>query len=221
MSKNLSDLDGRMLLALERERAGIARTLRAETVQVLATVLIGLTSVGRLESLEDVRVALTELREAVRRDLARVERSASEIRPSVLDDFGLAAAVHAIVDSSNLPQGPEVELDWREASPLLRPEQEALLFRIVQEALRNAVCHAAARRITVRLTRTVEHFLVEIHDDGRGFDLSTGSDGSPGGYGIPLMQAQAQVLGGDLELRSRPGKGTTVRLKLPIEGETR
>lgn len=221
MAKDGTGIESRTLLALERERAEVARAMRACSVQVLATVLVGLTAAEHAGNLDDVRAALADLRRMVREDLARVERCASEIRPSVLDDFGLAAAVRATVASLRQPDGPAVELDWPEESPRLTAECEVLLFRIVQEALRNAVRHAAARGISVRLTRAREHLLIEVHDDGRGFRPNAGGHARLGGDGIVLMQAQAQALGCDLELRSQPDRGTTVRLRLPLQGATR
>ncbi|MGQ0777232.1 MAG: GAF domain-containing sensor histidine kinase [Pseudonocardiales bacterium] len=134
------------------------------------------------------------------------------LRPPVLDDLGLAASLESLARSTPLPN---VQVD---AVPTDLPEHaETAVYRIAQEALQNVLKHASAQHVHVRLSVTAEAVLLEVSDDGTGFDpIAATKRTGPGGYGLPGMQQRAELLGGQLTAESAPGRGTTVRLRVPV-----
>ncbi|MGH3903926.1 MAG: GAF domain-containing sensor histidine kinase [Pseudonocardiaceae bacterium] len=137
------------------------------------------------------------------------------LRPPVLDDLGLAASLESLARSTQLPH---VQVDT--VSTGLPEHVETAVYRIAQEALQNVMKHACARHVHLRLSLTAEAVLLEISDDGTGFDpAAAGERVGPGGYGLPGMQQRAELLGGQLTAEGTPGRGTTVRLRVPISHE--
>lgn len=137
------------------------------------------------------------------------------LRPPVLDDLGLAASLESLARSTSLPN---VQVD---TVPTSLPEHvETAVYRIAQEALQNVMKHARAAHVHLRLSVTAGAVVLEISDDGTGFDptCATGRAG-PVGYGLPGMQQRAELLGGQLTADSSPGRGTVVRLRVPIAHE--
>ena len=209
-----------LLHSLERERGRVASALRSETAQVLTSVLLGLTAAGQADDLAEVRATIEDLRTAVRSDLERVQALAFAIRPSLLDDFGLAAALHALTASLGAKDGLSIEVAFVELPRALPPAEQSLVFRTLEEAVRNALRHSHASRITVSLAGTPAELEFEVRDDGSGFDGESGSGLSSGPSGLALMHAQARALGGSLEIVSKPGVGTRVLLRIPRGGTT-
>jgi signal transduction histidine kinase len=151
---------------------------------------------------------LTKARELA--DLAVDEARAAigGLRPPVLDDLGLAGGLASLARTV-----PELEADIELAEQRLPEHVEIALYRIAQEALQNVQKHAAAR--AVRITFRVRSGLarLEVSDDGTGFDPIAARDG--GGYGLHGMAERAELVGGRLSVRSRPGLGTTVAVAVP------
>jgi signal transduction histidine kinase len=145
------------------------------------------------------------------------------LRPPVLDDLGLAASLESLGHSF-----PGLEVRVEAANCLMAEHAEAAVYRTAQEALHNVVKHADARTAALRLYRQRDRVLLEVSDDGAGFDVAAagrapsrtagGGSGSlaPTGFGLSGMRERAELLGGKLELSSVPGRGTTVRLAIPF-----
>ena len=136
------------------------------------------------------------------------------LRPPVLDDLGLAASLESLGHGFPLL---DVQVD---ADPLSMAEHaETAVYRTAQEALQNAAKHADARSVRIRLYRQKDRAVLEVTDDGSGFDTAEvpagGTRGGPTGFGLSGMRERAELLGGHLELASTPGRGTTVRLAIP------
>jgi signal transduction histidine kinase len=136
------------------------------------------------------------------------------LRPPVLDDLGLAASLESL--GHGFP-ALDVQVD---ADPLSMAEHaETAVYRTAQEALQNAAKHADARTIRIRLYRQKDRAVLEVTDDGTGFDTAEGpvggTRGGPTGFGLSGMRERAELLGGHLDLTSTPGRGTTVRLSIP------
>jgi signal transduction histidine kinase len=129
----------------------------------------------------------------------------------MLDDFGLAAAVKWYADQQARRAGLPITVDTGENVPRLPPELEAGCFRVVQEAVTNALRHARATTIRVRLMSLGGELLLEVADDGAGFDPAT----TTGGFGLTGMRERAELLGGALAVVSAPGRGTTITLRVP------
>jgi len=197
----------RIVAAQELERQRLARELHDETGQALTSILLGLK---RLEGAESP-AAVQALRELVVATLQDVRRLAVELRPKVLDDFGLVPALERLTQGFAEHTGIQVDL---EASMLTeRPpvEVETAIFRIVQEALTNVVKHADARRVSVLVTRAGGRIKAVIEDDGTGFD-PTAADG---GIGLIGMRERIELLDGSLVVESSPASGTTVVAEVP------
>src|SRR5207247_5925144 len=131
----------RVVRGQELERERLARELHDETGQALTSILLGLKAVEEAESSDDLRVAAAELRELVVATLQDVRRLAVELRPKVLDDFGLVPAVERLVETVSERSGVEVQLEARLGPGRLPEEVETTLYRIVQEALTNVIKH--------------------------------------------------------------------------------
>jgi signal transduction histidine kinase len=137
------------------------------------------------------------------------------LRPPVLDDLGLAASLESLARSTPLPN---VQVDT--VTTVLPEHVETAVYRIAQEALQNVMKHASAANVQLRLSVSPGSILLEVSDDGVGFNTAnTPERAGPVGYGLPGMQQRAELLGGQLTAESTPGRGTVVRLRVPISQE--
>ena len=167
----------RAVQAQEAERRRLARELHDETGQALTSILLGLASVERAETTDEARVAAGALRKLVVETLQNVRRLAVELRPSALDDFGLEPALRRLGQTVKEGGALDVQVETRLGSERLLPEVETAVYRIVQESLTNVVKHAAAKRVSIVVTRGPERLVVMIEDDGSGFDDRARSPG--------------------------------------------
>jgi signal transduction histidine kinase len=203
------------------ERARLARELHDDTAQQLVAIGQRLDLL-QMESGGAVAVQLEQLRDMVDQALVDVRRISRDLRPAILEDLGLKAAVEALVADLSRSGGLEVTLRIEGRPRRLLNRVELALFRIVQEALGNAQRHAEARHIGVRLAWGRRDALVEVADDGRGLDgrLDAGELFKSGGLGILGMRERAAEVGARLEIESRPGEGTLVRARVPLARNT-
>ncbi len=167
------------------------------------------------EQLGDVRSSLDQ-------SIVEVRRISSNLRPSVLDDFGLVPAlkllckdferVHAIPTSLEVGEDSSTDLD---------PEAETALYRIAQEAMANVAKHAGASLVVVRLERRMADVFLQVKDDGRGFEQDSSVRRSREGHGLGLlsMRERSELLGGTFEVESVPGQGTAVTVVVPLQTE--
>lgn len=200
----------RALAAQEAERHRIARELHDQIGQSLTVVLLG------LKQLEDHAPAelqgeLALVRESARAGLDDVRRVARELRPGVLDDLGLHAALAALTTDVAAHGGPAVRRTFGPGLPDLGHDAEVVVYRVAQEALTNVVRHARAGRVDLSLLRLGQEVVLEVADDGCGFAGAT-DDGD--GTGLVGMRDRAALVGGTVEVYSGE-HGTTVRLKVP------
>jgi signal transduction histidine kinase len=216
----------RLITVQEEERKRIALELHDQTGQPLTSLIMTLGMLTEADSLSEVQSQAKVLRETAAQVMQEVHDLALELRPSMLDDLGLLAALrqlhmgfqdrfHIAVDLEALGLGDE----------RLPSEVEIALYRIVQEALTNVARHAHAETVSVLLERRKASVRLIVEDDGEGFDVSrvlgarrgyTSSDGKLGLYG---MRERAALLGGTLTIESSPGMGTTIFVQVPLEEE--
>ena len=203
----------RVVQAQELERRRLARELHDETGQALTSILLGLKPLEEALAEHPARAALSELREQVVTALQDVRRLAVELRPAVLDDFGLGPALERLVDA--FAEQSDVRVDFHSAlgETRLPSEVETALYRVVQESLTNIVKHANARNISVSLARRESTVAAVIEDDGAGFDQRAVRED---GVGLLGMRERLALLDGRLEIESRPGAGTTVVAEVPL-----
>ncbi len=203
----------RVVAGQELERRRLARELHDETGQALTSILLGLKHVEEAGSPESARAAAAELREQIVDTLQNVRRLAVELRPSALDDFGLAPALERLAEAFGEQSGIAVDIQTNLDSQRLAPEVETALYRIVQEALTNVAKHAEATRVSIVVTRRESSVTAVIEDDGQGF----GAGGGTGeGLGLVGMKERVGLLGGRLALESTEGAGTTVVAEVPV-----
>jgi signal transduction histidine kinase len=214
------ELLGRLLTAQEDERRRLARELHDELGQGLSSMALTLELAqrmadrdpqGTVRHIDQTRVMIAEASDQMY-DLIL------GLRPSVLDDLGLVTALQAQAKRTLEPAGITYDLEAHGLANRLPPTLETILFRIFQEALSNVQRHAKARHVHLRLARDDGILEAEIQDDGAGFDSAASSSGPWKGQGLGLMgmRERAAQCGGDLEIDSRPGHGTCLRVRLPV-----
>lgn len=149
-----------------------------------------------------------------------VQHLARRLRPSVLDDLGLVAALERFVGDFQARFGIQVQIRVAGCEERLSPEVETALYRIVQEALTNVGRHANAAHAVVVLEKTDGNVLARVEDDGRGFDMERMCAGKVAGVdcclGLFGMQERAELLGGELRVESQQGQGTAVPVRIPV-----
>ena len=210
----LQQLSARLVAAQEEERRSIARELHDEVGQVLSAIKVDLSMAQR--ALEQQGVdgrALDEPQQMADTALRTVRDLSQLLRPSVLDDLGLAPAVEALLRGMARRQQVQATLQQDGPVPRLDPATEVAAFRIIQEALTNVARHADARRCTVRLSSDGRSLTLGIDDDGRGFDPT-----AIGRAGVGLIGLRERVAerGGTLQLITAPGQGTRLTVRLPV-----
>ena len=203
----------RVVEAQELERARLARELHDETGQALTSILLGLKSLEDRVDSDDGRTAVTELRDLVVSTLQDVRRLAVELRPAALDDFGLVPAIERFRDSVEEQGGLTVDVQSPLGDERLPSQAETALYRIAQEALNNVVKHAAATRVTVRLSRSDKTVVLAVQDDGQGFEPGSVREG---GLGLVGMRERVALLGGRLTVESSEGGGTLLKAEVPL-----
>ena len=203
----------RVVDAQELERRRLARELHDETGQALTSILLGLKTLEETVDGDEPRTAVGELRELVVRTLQDVRRLAVELRPKVLDDFGLVPALERLTETFGEQTGIQVRFESGLSGERLPAEVETALYRIVQESLTNIVKHARAGNISIALTRKPAAVAVVVEDDGDGFDPA---DIREGGYGLEGMRERVGLLDGRLQVESGEGVGTTLVAEIPL-----
>ncbi|MDQ2629786.1 MAG: sensor histidine kinase [Actinomycetota bacterium] len=200
------------LHAQEEERARIARDLHDEVNQSLTGLLLRLEA-AREAAPPELENEIAETKALANQAMTELLSLARQLRPTALDDLGLAAAIGGQVEQlgrGEIDTSLSVEGDFSD----LGDDAQLVVYRVAQEALNNAARHSGAERVEVRLRRGEDGGVVlEAEDDGRGFAF----DRSEQGLGIGGMRERALLVGGELTIESRPDHGTTVRLDVPGE----
>lgn len=218
-NSRLHRLSERMLDVQENERRHIARELHDEIGQALTAVKLKLESLDNCSGPE----CRTPIRHSVAMcddTLARVKGLFLGLRPPQLDDLGLVAAVRWHLDQQAREAGFDAYFHADDL-PRLVPGLETAIFRVIQEALTNAVRHAEARHVSVKLEAYRGALQIKVRDDGRGFDVAAGRPLQARGecMGLSGMEERITLLGGRFDVRSEPGKGTMVWAEIPLAGE--
>jgi signal transduction histidine kinase len=204
--------------AQEDERKRIARELHDETCQTIAALAMKLDAALAAPTAQATRERLTEARAFAARTLADVHALIYELRPSVLDDLGLFPAIRWLAEHNLAPGGIafrcEVTVDGRS----LGAEGETTLFRAVQEAIRNIARHSGATQVLIQVEAHDHDLVVEIEDDGHGFDPASITQPSPSGRGLGLlgMRERLALVGGAVEIVSSADEGTRIVLRVPF-----
>ncbi|MFQ5988271.1 MAG: sensor histidine kinase, partial [Dehalococcoidia bacterium] len=208
----------------EEERKRISRGLHDETSQALTSLAVGLEAAlaALPPGANGVKAKLREMQSLAINTLDEIHRVIYELRPTLLDDLGLIAAVKWYAEGHLEAAGIKMYLETAGQERTLPPHVETAVFRIVQEAITNIVRHAGAESTSISLEFRESSIGVYIEDDGTGFDLDEvmSSADRRRGLGLLGMKERVELLGGSLSLRSRPGLGTQVAVEIPLERES-
>jgi signal transduction histidine kinase len=219
-TRRLADM---VIRAQEEERGRVARELHDEANQLLAALMATVDTAEALSAdsgSSPLRETLSRLRRLAAAALRDLQRIATELRPPALDEFGLLPALTRHVRERTEGTGLTADVQIEGRRRRMPAAVELALYRIAQEALANVQKHAGATRLHVRLRFLPDAVRLDISDDGCGF-AAAGSDGAraPGreGMGLPGMRERASIVGGSVEVSSRPGGGTRVSARIPLE----
>ena len=204
--------------AHEEERKRIARELHDDTIQTMIAVSRHLDDIASRESpaLGEVVNSLAQLREDIDGALIRTRRFIQDLRPPTLEYLGLVAALRELATQIQEQSGIEVNLKVKGRERRFSSEEELLIYRIAQEALRNVWRHSKATKAGLIIEFNKERTVVAISDNGKGCEVGESSEFLKAGkLGLMGMKERAHLLGGTLEMRSKRGKGTTVTLGIP------
>ena len=214
----LRSLARRFEAAKEDERRHIARELHDELGQSLTAIVIALHLVSRDDAAGRHAARLGQTVALAEQLIQRVRAISLNLRPPLLDELGLMPALRGYLEGQAEQCGLTIEVDFGSKDVGVPPELEIGAFRIVQECLTNIVRHAGARRVGVRMAADGDYLLIEVADDGRGFDVATALERAGHGYHLGLLGLQERVtmLGGQVQFVSAAGQGTRVAARLPL-----
>ena len=217
-TEQLRMLSRQLMKVQETERRHIARELHDEIGQALTAVKIDLEKMQGLDKHGLHTQGLEESIVTIDRTLRQVRNLSLDLRPSMLDDLGLIAALRWLIDRQAQRAGLIAEFIVDPLETKLEPELETVCFRTVQEALTNVVRHARAKHVHVELRKSKTELKLIIRDDGIGFDVSAAQRRALRGesFGLLSMQERVQLAGGQFEIKSKPKHGTTIRAHFPL-----
>lgn len=218
--QQLQELVGKLLVAQEEERRRVAYEVHEELAQVAASAYQHLQSYAHQHRprSREAREQLSRTVELARLTIREARRIVANLRPTVLDDFGLTAAIRVQIEEL---QATGWEVDWEEnlGSDRFSPVVETSIFRVIQEVLRNVQKHNEVGRVRITLARQPGAIHLKIRDWGRGFDpadIPTGGAGER--VGLASMQERITLLGGQFSVESDVGTGTRVAAIVPVPG---
>jgi len=208
--------------AKEEEKRRIAQELHDDMGQVLSAVKINLKALGRLPDVGGERAE--RLGDAIRLVddmIGNVRAIVLDLRPPMLDELGLIVALRGYAEGQSVRTGVPIDVEANFDAERLRPDTAITSFRIVQQAVHNALQHASAHHITVSVRRNSSRLLLSVRDDGRGFDVSEALQRAAVGphLGLVGMRERVEALGGRLEIDSTIGVGSEVRASVPLTSE--
>lgn len=203
-----------VIRAQEEERRRISRDLHDSTSQNLTSLKVGLHTLQRMLADPQAKRQIQELYQITSETLEDVHSLAVQLRPAILDDLGLAAALQRLVNEWQSRYNIAADILVHLGNERLPEEVETVLFRIIQEALTNIARHAQAYQVSILLEKRGEEVIGVVEDDGQGFNTSQISTGEH--LGLIGMRERAEILGGSLLIESESGKGTSLFVRIPL-----
>lgn len=216
--KRMREFGAGVLRGAEEERQRIARDLHDDTAQRLASLLLRVQMARRSDDPARREELLAEMREEILHASEGVRRILRGLRPPALEEAGVVAAVRAHVRGALAEEEIAVDLDAEEVEPALDSEAKLALYRIIQEAISNAVRHAEAARLRIRIESLPGLVRAVVTDDGRGFEPRDREREEEGGRGLGIlgMKERASLVGGRVRIETAPGQGTRVEVEIPV-----
>ena len=205
------------VIAQEDERARIARELHDETAQLLTAMALDLATLRKvLPGGQPVSGVLDRVQSLCRQMSQGIYRLVHDLRPAQLDDLGLVAALHYLIDEERRRTRMDIALEIRGVIKRLDPLVETVMFRVAQEALTNIARHASCETAKILVDYRDEQIMMQVSDNGAGFDPQRELH-PPHGWGIAGMRERAESVGGWLKITSAPGQGTRVEVVIPLQ----
>jgi signal transduction histidine kinase len=227
-ANELRRLSQKLFRSQETERHHIARELHDEIGQILTVIKLNLQSLQNPSEASDSEASDSEAADthtlledsihSVDQLVSKVRNLSLDLRPSILDDLGLAPALRWYTQRQTKFLGLEISLQVPADLPRLDPEIETACFRIVQEAITNAARHAHASQVQITLKLDAGQVVLQVQDHGCGFDLRQAQQrgAAEGSFGLLGMAERAQLVGGTLQIKSAPMQGTRIEALLPL-----
>ncbi|MFL5673676.1 MAG: sensor histidine kinase [Chloroflexota bacterium] len=211
------DYQMRILEAQEAERSRLAQEIHDGPAQALSNTIFQVEYIERVIDTDPLlaRTELRFLRELLRRELGDVRAFISQLRPPLLDELGLDGAITDTVEHMRTLTGLEITTDLGAPATLLSDGQRTVALRVAQEALQNVRKHSAATHVAVVTQVADDGWVLEVRDDGRGFDIGAVAARGRRNFGLQFMRERAELIGARFDVRSRPDGGTVVRLAIP------
>jgi signal transduction histidine kinase len=206
----LEQLSASLVRAQENERRTIARELHDEIGQSLSAIFMEAENAAAAEEPGEMQARIASIRGLAEKSVNMVRDLALLLRPSMLDDLGLAPALKWHGREVSKRTGLAVIVSADESVDQLPDEHKTCIYRLVQESVNNSVRHAGARTVRVEVKNESDHVQFTVQDDGVGFDPS-----QVRGLGLIGMEERVRRLGGKLEVESQPGRGTVIAAELP------
>jgi signal transduction histidine kinase len=205
------------LIAAESERSRWARELHDETLQSLNALRLGLAAAGQSEQSPTAKAVFVQSVQQLEDAIADLRALIADLRPAALDALGTKAAIETLAHRNagdDLEIDVSIELAYEQGLKPTRmiDELETALYRITQEALTNATKHGQATRVVVEIHEEPTTVHLAVRDNGNGFD----PDAQSGGFGLLGIRERTELLDGELQIDSAPGKGTTLKVRLPV-----
>ena len=213
----------RIVEAQEAERSRLAQEVHDGPAQALANSIFQVEYIERVIESDPLlaRTELRFLRELLRRELGDVRAFISQLRPPMLDQLGLDGAIDDTVEHMRALTGLDITTDLQASADGLSDGQRTVALRVAQEALQNVRKHAAATKVTVAThDEHAGEWILEVRDDGRGFDVGAVAARGRRNFGLQFMRERAELIGARFDVRSRPDGGTVVRLTIPTGDAT-
>jgi signal transduction histidine kinase len=212
-TRELSALSSHLQSLAEKEKSELARTLHDELGGLLTAAKMDLSWLQSRLDTPAYQERLAQLGSVLDEAMGLKRRVVEELRPSLLDHFGLPTALRAYVDSACTKAAVAADIRLPDDGERMPKDIAITLFRIVQEGLNNILRHAGAKHVTLELTTGGGEYAFTLQDDGSGFDPNSARDSWS--HGIMGMQQRVRALGGKFSLESTPGRGTTLRVTVP------
>lgn len=217
VAREKQDFGFKIIEAQEQERKKLSREIHDGPAQMLANVMMRSDLIERIQRENGPEEAMKEIRNLkvmVRSALYEVRRIIYDLRPMALDDLGLVPTLRKYLQTTEeYNKGVQIEFLNLGQEKRLPSDMEVALFRLVQEAVQNALKHASADKIQVKLSIAKEMITAVIKDDGKGFDTSNSKEGS---FGIVGMKERVELLEGEISIDSSPQSGTLVFIQVPL-----
>ena len=212
-------LASQVIAAQDEERARVARELHDSVAQTLAALVLQLSAAQRRSTDPALAEQLELVRAIAGEALEEVRLLSHTVHPRVLEDLGLPSALEWLARQTREAEGLAINVSVSPVPDTLPPPSAAALYRVAQEALRNAVRHAQARQVDIILEQDASGYLrLDVVDDGVGFDLAVAEERRPG-MGLFAMRERVGLVDGTMDIDSIPGAGTRVSARVPLNQE--